>query len=258
MFSPAALCTCTGARDESFSGALSLGVGLWAALVSSGRCAVGEASVLAGPGDLFLANGPLTLHAPLPCHLMALALEGTAAEQVRAALSTPLLLPGSACPLSSDRVSQLLSGGLSPGRTSAQTYALLCELWEARETAHAPTPLTAQAIALMREHYATLYGVEELADQLGVSKSHLIRQFSAAVGIPPGQYLTQVRLSAAKELLLCREYTLETIAGLCGFSGANYFCRVFRRTEGLSPTAWVRANGHRPPPGDLSQFIKII
>ncbi|MEI3014326.1 MAG: AraC family transcriptional regulator [Ruthenibacterium lactatiformans] len=100
----------------------------------------------------------------------------------------------------------------------------------------------AQAVLAMRSHYAELYGVEELSAQLGVSKSHLVRAFAAEMGMGPGHYLTQVRLQAAKLLLARRPYPLELVASLCGFSGANYFCRVFRRSTGLTPAAWRRAN----------------
>ena len=93
----------------------------------------------------------------------------------------------------------------------------------------------------MREHYAGLYGVEELSASLGVSKSHLVRVFKAAVGIPPGQYLTGVRVEAAKQLLCRREYPLEVVASLCGFSGANYLCRVFKKATGQTPAAWREA-----------------
>lgn len=43
---------------------------------------------------------------------------------------------------------------------------------------------------------------------------------------------------AAKQLLLHREYSLEVIASLCGFSGGNYLCRVFKKEVGISPAAW--------------------
>ena len=98
--------------------------------------------------------------------------------------------------------------------------------------------LTRQAVALMREHFMELYGVDELAAELGVSKSHLVRSFSAAMGLTPGRYLTRVRVEAVKTLLLSRDYRLETIAGLCGFSGANYLCKVFKKECGLTPAHW--------------------
>ena len=50
-------------------------------------------------------------------------------------------------------------------------------------------------------------------------------------------------------LLLHREYTLDVIASLCGFSGANYLCRVFKKTTGQSPTQWRAMAGRSALPG---------
>ena len=109
-------------------------------------------------------------------------------------------------------------------------------------------PLVAAAIEDIRRNYAGLYGVEELSERLGVSKSHLVRAFTAALGVSPGRYLTNVRIEAAMRLLLHREYTLDVIASLCGFSGANYLCRVFKKTTGQSPTQWRAMAGRSALP----------
>ena len=90
--------------------------------------------------------------------------------------------------------------------------------------------------------------MEELSQRLGVSKSHLVRTFTAAVGVSPGRYLTTVRIEAAMRLLLHREYTLDVIASLCGFSGANYLCRVFKKETGKSPAQWRALAGHSMRP----------
>ena len=95
----------------------------------------------------------------------------------------------------------------------------------------------------------TTYGVEELSERLGVSKSHLVRTFTAAVGVPPGKYLTTVRIEAAQRLLLHREYTLDVVASLCGFSGANYLCRVFKKETGQSPAQWRALTGRAAQAG---------
>lgn len=42
-----------------------------------------------------------------------------------------------------------------------------------------------------------------------------------------------------------KDFNLEMIAGLCGFSGANYLCRVFKRETGLSPAAWRETAAHK-------------
>ena len=124
-------------------------------------------------------------------------------------------------------------GDASERVRSQLAFALLCELSDADSAAPALPPLVAAAIEDIRRNYAGLYGVEELSERLGVSKSHLVRAFTAALGLSPGRYLTSVRIEAAMRLLLHREYTLDVIASLCGFSGANYLCRVFKRPADL-------------------------
>ena len=95
--------------------------------------------------------------------------------------------------------------------------------------------LIVHALALIHKNYAELYGIEELSEELMVSKCHLIRAFSSAVGITPGKYLTAVRIAESQILLCGKDYNIEVVATLCGFSGANYFCRVFRQKTGISP-----------------------
>ena len=132
---------------------------------------------------------------------------------------------------------------------SQLAFALLCELADADSAAPALPPLVQAAIEDIRANYAGLYGVEELSERLGVSKSHLVRTFTASVGVPPGKYLTTVRIEAAQRLLLHREYTLDVVASLCGFSGANYLCRVFKKKPGQSPAQWRALTGRAAQSG---------
>ncbi len=94
---------------------------------------------------------------------------------------------------------------------------------------------------------AGLYGVEELSERLGVSKATLSAPLLPPWGCP-GRYLTTVRVEAAMRLLLHREYTLDVIASLCGFSGANYLCRVFKKETGQSPAQWRALAGQTARP----------
>ena len=218
------------------------GEGLWVCLISSGKCVVSLSETGAAPGGsalllppqsaaaghLVLSRGPLTLAPENECHLLCVQLTGQAAE-----LMGRLAEEQDA----SERVRSQLA------------FALLCELSDADSAAPALPPLVAAAIEDIRKNYAGLYGVEELSERLGVSKSHLVRAFTAALGVSPGRYLTSVRIEAAMRLLLHREYTLDVIASLCGFSGANYLCRVFKKTTGQSPTQWRAMAGRSALPG---------
>ncbi len=129
-----------------------------------------------------------------------------------------------------------------------------------QNTENAAYPALIQnAMELMENEYAYLEGIEDLANRLGVSKCHLIRSFSDETGKTPGQYLTDVRIRVARFYLENREYSLETIAGLTGFSGSNYFCRVFRKTVGMSPGQYRKFYGNGPypaaPPGEGKSFV---
>lgn len=226
--------------DTQFSSPLSLkGSGLWLGVLSSGQCALSEeeGSQLAGAGNLLLGTSPLRLVPTTSCHLVAVRITGLAADAFADGLEKSMFAAGTSCPGAAELLAQL-AAGLSPQRSSEVCYQLLCESANADAAVPHLPPLVATAIAYMRENYAGLYGVEELSESLGVSKSHFVRVFKAAMGIPPGQYLTNVRIDAAKQLLCHREYPLEVVASLCGFSGANYLCRVFKKATGKSPTAW--------------------
>ena len=98
--------------------------------------------------------------------------------------------------------------------------------------------LITTAIAEINERYPELVGISELAESLQVNKSYLIRRFGREVGISPGKYLQSIRISRAKKLLLTPQYSLEVIAALCGFSGANYFCKTFKKECGETPTTY--------------------
>ena len=231
------------------------GEGLWVCLVSSGKCTAslpdagpspaGSALLLppqsAAAGHLVLSRAPLTLAPEGDCHLLCLQLTGQAALQFLAGLTElPFLARGETCPAAAELMGRLADEAEAPrSRAASQlAFALLCELSGADSAAPALPPLVEAAIEDIRANYAGLYGVEELSERLGVSKSHLVRTFTAAVGVPPGRYLTTVRVDAAMRLLLHREYTLDVIASLCGFSGANYLCRVFKKETGQSPAQW--------------------
>lgn len=121
-------------------------------------------------------------------------------------------------------------------KASAATYALLMELrraWSGED--QALSPLVRSAKAIIREEYAYLSGIDELAERLEVTKSHLVRRFSADTGQGPGRYLQEVRLEQARLILEGRDYPVEVVAGMTGYSCANYFCKVFRREFGVSP-----------------------
>lgn len=80
----------------------------------------------------------------------------------------------------------------------------------------------------------------ELAREAAMSERTFLRQFRAATGFSPIDYLLRSRIRRAAELLSRggMRLSLTEIAGRCGFEDSNYFSRQFRRLLGVSPRAY--------------------
>ena len=242
IFDPTMYCSCTKTAERHGDEPLTLdGAGLWVGVLSRGNCLLEGCEKPGQSGDVLLGAAPLTLVPRSDCHLVAVRLTGYCVDGFLVRLGEARWADGASCPGAAELLARL-QGSSAP----AMAYALLCAVGKADETTRPLPALVAAAVEAIRQNYMALYGVEELSEQLRVTKSHLVRAFKQALGVPPGKYLTGVRIEAVKTLLLADEYNLDTIAGLTGFSGANYLCRVFKREVGVSPAAWRAAAA--PPP----------
>lgn len=77
--------------------------------------------------------------------------------------------------------------------------------------------------------------VQSLSRVFGVHRSKLSRVFQARTGIPPSEYILQLRLRRAFSLLRESGLSIKEIARGCGFADAAYFSRAVRAASGLSP-----------------------
>jgi len=92
--------------------------------------------------------------------------------------------------------------------------------------------------AYLDAHFAEPVTLDALSALFFVSKFHLSRTFSARFGMTIGEYLTKKRITEAKRLLRFTDGSVADIAKAVGVSDANYFNKVFQKTEGLSPSAF--------------------
>jgi AraC-like DNA-binding protein len=97
-----------------------------------------------------------------------------------------------------------------------------------------------RAIALLRADLAENQSLKRVAAACRLSTTHFGRAFKQSMGVPPHQWLTNARLDMARELLLRSALPLAQIASTCGFADQSHFCRIFRRSEGVSPGVWRR------------------
>ncbi|MBK1657461.1 helix-turn-helix transcriptional regulator [Paracraurococcus ruber] len=86
-------------------------------------------------------------------------------------------------------------------------------------------------------------GLVTLAGVAGLSAFHFARGFRTAMGVPPHAYVLQRRVARGKALLADRSLDLATIALMVGFAHQSHFTNAFRRSVGIPPGSWRRAQG---------------
>ena len=114
------------------------------------------------------------------------------------------------------------------------------QLKSAGQTPHTETkssipPLILKVIDYINENYDQKQTLDELAKNFFVARSTLIYNFKKYTNCSLIDFLLNVRLTKAKELLLNTKKSVNEISELCGFSSSNYFGLIFKKKENLSP-----------------------
>lgn len=95
-----------------------------------------------------------------------------------------------------------------------------------------------KVINMIKERIRDLPTLAELAKSSGLSRTYLSCVFKEVTGTRLQDYIAQVRLEKAKDLLGDIDLKIKQIAHEVGFSDPNYFCRSFKKKTGLIPTNW--------------------
>ena len=97
-----------------------------------------------------------------------------------------------------------------------------------------------KAIRYINDNFMRDIPLEEIAKISGVSEQHFCRVFKTVTGMRPVEYILNKRISEAKLLLVSTDMKISEIAASVGFNDQNYFGIIFRRSTGLTPTAYRR------------------
>jgi AraC-like DNA-binding protein len=120
-----------------------------------------------------------------------------------------------------------------------QLLGLLYSAQQARLTGQRQSALAIQqAIERLQSDLTLSLDLPELARKIGVSYSWLRRTFTEHTGLSPHQYLLELRLVRARNLLAQTALSVKQIARQTGCEDEHYFCRLFRRKTGMTPTQW--------------------
>jgi AraC-like DNA-binding protein len=100
--------------------------------------------------------------------------------------------------------------------------------------------LFGRTLRIISERYRETLNVAKIAQELGVSRTHLMREFRKVAGITLLNYITQRRVSCAQRLMITTEDKILTIALESGFGSLAQFYTCFKRVTGKSPACYCR------------------
>ncbi len=93
-------------------------------------------------------------------------------------------------------------------------------------------------IGYLHEHYADSLTLQVLAEKFGMNESYISSLIKKRTGKGFIEHLTEIRIQKAQELLRTTNDRIETIAARVGYPDYYYFTKVYKKTTGISPTAY--------------------
>jgi AraC-like DNA-binding protein len=105
-------------------------------------------------------------------------------------------------------------------------------------------PFVGKALSLMHAKPARNWTIEDLAKDVGLSRSVLAERFADLVGMPPMHYLAKWRMQVAAGLLSGGRANMAAVAAEIGYGSEAAFSRAFKKVVGVPPSAWRRRLGH--------------
>src|SRR5580658_9458843 len=109
-------------------------------------------------------------------------------------------------------------------------------------------PRLSAALQAIHDNAARAWTVPELAAVSGLSRAAFARSFQRALGESPMQYLTNWRMTLARDYLRSGQPTLAQVAERTGYASPFAFAAAFRRHHGQPPGLWRQQQRQRPAP----------
>lgn len=96
-------------------------------------------------------------------------------------------------------------------------------------------PVT-RTVDYLERHYDQIESLSEISDYAGLSPAYLSSRFKEEVGVGVIEYLNQIRLEHAREMIADSSMPLKSIIYSVGFNSYPYFSRLFRKKYRISPS----------------------
>ena len=151
-----------------------------------------------------------------------------------------------ACPVSSIQLNleqlglvaaRMLDGLLKGEQPESPQWVLPRGVISRRSTdmTHLNDPVVTRVMAFIRDHCDQGLSVDDLLEQVTVSRRNLEQRMKSSVGLTPQKAIFRGQIEHAKTLLVESQMTVEAIAMACGFDQAARLHQLFKRLTGVTP-----------------------
>lgn len=106
------------------------------------------------------------------------------------------------------------------------------------------SPLIKQAISYINMNLLDTVKLDEISIALHCHPAHLSRQFKKETNTTITSYINMERISTALFYFQAGKTNITEVAHLVGFNDSNYFCRVFKKFNGLTPSEYLKTLPH--------------
>lgn len=105
------------------------------------------------------------------------------------------------------------------------------------------------ALTYIDTHYSEKISLEDIAAACYTNKYYLSHIFTQEEGMSVWKYILKKRILSSTVLLSDGRLSVEDVAALVGFGDPGYYCRVFKSSTGMTPSAWRRKNAKKSVKG---------
>ncbi|MCM2677553.1 helix-turn-helix domain-containing protein [Alkalicoccobacillus plakortidis] len=177
-------------------------------------------------------------------------------EPTSQSFSSTIYIPTFSEPIKIERLTILFNQLLDISQAGAHSYlaasyimtSLLIELsnqtldsYKHEQQKLSPAHDLSHMIEWIRVHTDQAKSVQQISEHFNYNPNYLSRQFKSQIGMSLQKYITLVKVTKAKDLLSRTRKSIRDISLSIGIEDEKYFMRVFKKSEGITPSEFRKA-----------------
>ncbi|GEM_PF-4865968 len=126
-----------------------------------------------------------------------------------------------------------------------ELFGTMIELYRRRQEQNEYSPYVKLAIDYMKAHYMDNIMLKDIAASIGITEQYLSKVFKTETGENVSNYLTDLKIERAKQLIIEGKTNMKQLYSDAGFNSYNYFFTAFKKIVGCTPAEFGKKKGDK-------------